>query len=68
MAMTGRGGGNFYVLIMVLAVQAMHQTATSAQFILLITSLAGMIIFKKNKLVEMWRVSISLFLGVFKDW
>ncbi|OPL10350.1 MAG: hypothetical protein AVO34_11220 [Firmicutes bacterium ML8_F2] len=59
MTMTGRGGGNFYVLIMVLAGQAMHQAATSAQFILLITSLAGMIIFQKNKLVD-WKLALLI--------
>ncbi len=59
MTMTGRGGGNFYVLIMVLAGQAMHQAATSAQFILLITSLAGMIVFQKNKLVD-WKLALLI--------
>jgi uncharacterized protein len=46
MTMTGRGGGNFYVPILVLAGQAMHQAATSAQFILVLTAFTGMLVFQ----------------------
>jgi uncharacterized protein len=59
MTMTGRGGGNFYVLVLVLAGQAMHQAATSAQFILMLTALAGMLIFHKNKLVD-WKLALII--------
>ncbi len=59
MTMTGRGGGNFYVLALVLAGQAMHQAATLGQFILMITALAGMIIFHKNKLVD-WKLALVI--------
>src|SRR6056297_934962 len=59
MTMTGRGGGNFYVLVLVLAGQAMHQAATSAQFILMLTAFAGMLIFQKNKLVD-WKLALVI--------
>ena len=59
MTMTGRGGGNFYVLILVLAGQAMHQAATTAQFILTLTAFAGMLIFQKNKLVD-WKLALII--------
>ena len=63
MTMTGRGGGNFYVLVLVLAGQAMHQAATSAQFILMLTALAGMLIFHKNKLVD-WKLALIIDLSL----
>jgi len=59
MTITGRGGGNFYVLILVAAGQAMHQAATSAQFILILTAFAGMLIFQKNKLVD-WKLALVI--------
>jgi uncharacterized membrane protein YfcA len=59
MTMTGRGGGNFYVLVLVAAGQAMHQAATSAQFILMLTALAGMLIFQKNKTVD-WKLALVI--------
>ncbi len=59
MTMTGRGGGNFYVLILVLAGQAMHQAATTAQFILFLTALAGMLVFQKNKLID-WKLALII--------
>jgi len=59
MTMTGRVGGNFYVLVLVVAGQAMHQAATSAQFILMLTAFAGMLIFQKNKLVD-WKLALVI--------
>jgi uncharacterized membrane protein YfcA len=59
MTMTGRGGGNFYVLILVAAGQSMHQAATSGQFILMLTAFAGMFIFHKNKLVD-WKLALVI--------
>jgi len=59
MTMTGRGGGNFYVLVLVAAGQAMHQAATSAQFVLMLTALAGMLIFQKNKTVD-WKLALVI--------
>jgi len=59
MTMTGRGGGNFYVLVLVAAGQTMHQAATSAQFILMITAFASMLIFQKNKTVD-WKLALVI--------
>lgn len=59
MTMTGRGGGNFYVLVLVAAGQAMHQAAASAQFILILTALAGMLIFQKHKRVD-WKLALVI--------
>jgi len=59
MTMTGRGGGNFYVLVLVAVGQAMHQAATSAQFILMLTAVAGMLIFQKNKTVD-WKLALII--------
>lgn len=59
MTMTGRGGGNFYVLVLVAAGQYMHQAATSAQFILMLTAFAGMLIFQKNKTVD-WKLALVI--------
>ncbi len=59
MTMTGRGGGNFYVLVLVAAGQAMHQAAASAQFILLATALAGMLIFQRHKRVD-WKLALVI--------
>ena len=59
MTMTGRGGGNFYVVALVAAGQAMHQAATLGQFILMVTAVAGMIIFHKHKLVD-WKLALVI--------
>jgi len=59
MTMTGRGGGNFYVLILVAAGQAMHPAAASGQFILMMTAIAGMLIFQKHKLVD-WKLALVI--------
>lgn len=59
MTMTGRGGGNFYVPVLIATGMAMHQAATSAQFILMLTAFAGMVIFQKNKLVD-WKLALLI--------
>jgi uncharacterized membrane protein YfcA len=59
MTMTGRGGGNFYVLVMVLAGQAIHQAATTGQLILMLSALTGMLIFHKHKLVD-WKLALVI--------
>lgn len=59
MTMTGRGGGNFYVLVLVMTGQAMHQAATSAQFILMLTAVSGMLIFQKHKTVD-WKLALVI--------
>ncbi len=72
MTMTGRGGGNFYVLALVLSGLEMHEAATTGQFILICSSLTATIFFGKKKTVD-WKLVfiigsmtlISAFLGGF---
>ena len=59
MVMTGKGGGNFYVVALVIGGLAMHQAATMGQLILILTSITGMIIFSKNKLVD-WKLALVI--------
>lgn len=59
MTMTGRGGGNFYVMALVLSGLAMKQAATTGQFILMFTALSGMIIFQKNKMID-WKLALVI--------
>ena len=59
MAMTGRGGGNFYVPVMIAAGLAMHEAATVAQFILFCTALAALLIFQKGKTVD-WKLALVI--------
>ncbi len=60
MTMAGRGGGNFYVLILVLAGLPMHQAATTGQFMLFMTAFSALFIFQKNKVIS-W--PLALFIG-----
>lgn len=60
MTMTGRGGGNFYVLTFVLAGAPMHEAATTGQFVLFATALASMVVFQKHKTVLL---PLALFIG-----
>ena len=72
MTMTGRGGGNFYVLALVLSGIGMHEAATTGQFVLICSSLAATIFFGKKKVID-WKLVlligsmtlISAFLGGF---
>ena len=59
MSMTGRGGGNFYVPVMVAAGLAMHQAATVAQFTLFCTAITAMLVFHKNKTVD-WKLALVI--------
>ena len=59
MTITGRGGGNFYVLILVLSGQAMHQAATTGQFILMLTAITGMLIFHRHGLID-WKLALVI--------
>ncbi len=59
MSMVGKGGGNFYVLAMVLIGIGMHEAAPASQMIMLGTSLASMIIFQKNKKVD-WKLALII--------
>jgi len=62
MTMVGKGGGNFYVVILTIANVPMHQAATTGQFILFAASVAAMIIFQKSKSVS-W--SLAILIGAF---
>lgn len=59
MTMTGRGGGNFYVLALVLSGLSMHQSASTGQFILFISSLSATLIFGRGRRVE-WKLVLML--------
>ncbi|MBN2214726.1 MAG: sulfite exporter TauE/SafE family protein [Bacteroidales bacterium] len=61
MVMTGHGGGNFFIIALVLAGIEMHIAATSVQFILFTAAFFAMLIFEKKKHVE-WKLAV--FMGV----
>ena len=51
MTMVGKGGGNFYVVILAIANIPMHEAATTGQFVLFFFFFAAMLIFQKNRSV-----------------
>ena len=55
MTMTGRGGGNFYVLALVLSGISMHESASSGQFILFVSSISATLIFGRGRHIE-WKL------------
>lgn len=59
MTMTGRGGGNFYVLALVLCGLGMKQAATTGQFILMLTAFSGMLVFHKSKMID-WKLALVI--------
>lgn len=59
MSMVGKGGGNFYVLAMVLAGISMHNAATTSQLIMMGTSVASIIVFNKHKKVD-WKLALII--------
>jgi len=59
MTMTGRGGGNFYVPILVAVGAPMHVAATSGQFILLATAAAATFLFHKHRAVD-WKLALLI--------
>jgi uncharacterized membrane protein YfcA len=62
MTMVGKGGGNFYVVILAIANIPMHEAATTGQFILFSASVAAMTVFQKNKSVS-W--ALVILMGIF---
>ncbi len=59
MSMTGRGGGNFYVpLLIALGFQA-HQAATTAQLILIASAAAAMLVFSSQRAVD-WKLALVI--------
>lgn len=61
MTMTGRGGGNFYVLTLVISGVGINLSASIGQFILMCSSLMAAILFSKQKMNH-WK--LTLILGV----
>jgi len=59
MTMVGKGGGNFYVVILAIAGIPMHQAATTGQFILFAASIAAMVIFQKNNSIS-WHLAVLI--------
>lgn len=59
MTMVGKGGGNFYVVILALANVPMHQAAATGQFILFAASVAALIVFQRNRVVA-WPLAICI--------
>lgn len=57
--MAGRGGGNFYVPVVIAAGQSMHQAATTGQLVLLFTASAGLLVFQKHRMVD-WRLALAI--------
>lgn len=61
MTMTGRGGGNFYVIVQVLAGRSMHEAAATGQLVMFATALAAMLVFQKQRIV-VW--PMAAFIGL----
>jgi uncharacterized membrane protein YfcA len=59
MSMTGRGGGNFYVPVLVACGLPMLQAATSAQCILLCTAAAAALVFQKSRMID-WKLAMVI--------
>jgi len=59
MTMTGRGGGNFYVPILVACGASMHVAATSGQFILFATAAAAAVLFHRHRAVD-WKLALVI--------
>ncbi len=59
MVMTGHGGGNFFIIALVLAGIDMHVAATSVQFILFTAAFFAMLVFGRKKFVE-WKLAVLM--------
>jgi len=59
MSMTGRGGGNFYVPILIALGFSTYNAAATAQLILTFSALAAMLVFHKSKMVD-WKLALVL--------
>jgi len=58
-SMVGRGGGNFYVPLLVAGGAPMHQAATSAQLILVSTSIAASVVYQRHRVVD-WKLALVI--------
>ncbi len=59
MAIVGKGGGNFYVVTLILAGVSMTQAAATSQLLMTVTSLAALVIFSKKKKVD-WKLAFII--------
>jgi len=59
MSMTGRGGGNFYVPVLVACGLPMLEAATIGQLILVVTAATALLIFQKHKTVD-WKLALVI--------
>jgi len=59
MSMTGRGGGNFYVPLLIASGTPMLEAATIGQLILTATAVSAMLIFHKHKTVD-WKLALVI--------
>jgi len=59
MTMTGRGGGNFYVPLLVGCGASMHVAAASGQLILVATAAAAALLFHKHRTVD-WKLALVI--------
>ena len=64
MTMTGRGGGNFYVLTLVFSGISMNLSASTGQFILMCSSIMATLLFSKQKMNN-WKLIILLGVLIF---
>ncbi len=59
MSMIGRGGGNFYVPVLVASGASMNIAATSAQLILMMAAIIATLVFHKYKTVD-WKLALVI--------
>jgi len=59
MAMTGRGGGNFYVLALIACGSSMHEAATTGQCILFSTAVAASLVFQRTRTID-WKLALVI--------
>jgi len=59
MGMTGRGGGNFYVPVLVGCGLGMLEAAATGQCILLCTAVAASVVFHKSKTID-WKLALVI--------
>jgi len=59
MAMTGRGGGNFYVPLLLACGLPMLQAATTGQCIMFCTAIAAALVFQKKRTID-WKLALVI--------
>ena len=59
MSMVGRGGGNFYTPLLILAGLSIHKAACTSQFILTVAALAAAGIFYKKRFID-WKLALII--------